>query len=634
MAKANKPQDALIGKRVRINQDTKSLLSGEVHMWAGLEGRVIESRPSGDYTIEIDGRQKFFPMGDFTVITDDGEAAGARLMQLPPAEIVSSPTNPRRRRGLEIESLQALAANIKVHGVLQPILVRLLPATRLEETVQMDPRPGYEIVAGERRWRAATLAELDAIPVLVRDLTDAQVLEMQLVENIEREDLDPMEEAEGFELLRSKLGYTVAQIAERIAKGKGESYVYKRLTLNKLVPEVRQAMYDTPALDVSVALLIARYRPEQQLDALEYVRNMAVNGEPASFRSVQPALAEAFHLVLAHAVFDVTSEDLVLGTGSCTACPKRSGNQGDIFGDATGPDSCTDTGCFQAKRAAHAARVRTEAANAGYKVIDGGAALMAKGSAQGKALIGYQRLDAVAYTETGNDGREREVTFGDALRGMGKKAPKHRVFIDPHTLEPIPVITNELAEKLAPKEEPKPKSKKTKAGKDSGPARAPWDSAPPADSRPPEEQALDNHQVQTAVLLRMFEAIRAGQRTADELRLAVKVLILDQDGADMALDYMGYQGSASPDGAGAAESKNAMEVWIDALLPEQLGQLLAMAAIEISFGEFYGTSLHSEKRAALIKSYGIDIVAVQAKVAEDLERQSAQPLEEQEEAAA
>ena len=173
-------------------------------------------------------------------------------------------------------------------------LVRLLPASRLEETSGMDPRPAYEVIAGERRWRAAQLAELSTMPMVVRHMSDQAVLEMQLVENIEREDLDPMEEAEGFQLLREKLGYTVEQIADKMGKGRGPSYVRKRMKLLDLTPESREAMYDG-TLQLSTGLLVARYPAEKQAAAIKHIAGMATrlpDGTlvPAPFRDVSLAL--------------------------------------------------------------------------------------------------------------------------------------------------------------------------------------------------------------------------------------------------------------------------------------------------------------------------------------------------------
>lgn len=542
------------------------------------------------------------------------EASDIRLISVSPTLIINSPTNPRRRRGLDIDSLNELADSIRAHGVMQPILVRPIPLDTMllwnkQQAGQPDEnrRPQYEIIAGERRWRGATLAELAAMPALVReDLSDDQVAEMQLVENIQRESLDPLEEADGFERLRSKHGYSIAQIAAKIAKGKGESYVYKRITLCNLVKEGRDAMYEEPPLDVSLALLVARYDFSQQLDVLDYLRGMKVRGEWPSVRTAKPALAEVFHLVLAHAPFDIADDQLVPAAGSCTACPKRSGNQGDIFGDSPEADSCTDTACFQGKREAHVVVLRKRLAKEGFKVIDQEEAMAATSGIKGH-YRGFARLDAIAYTEEGKDGVERDVTFEDALRAMGKKAPKPRVIIDPHTLEPVKVITTELAEKLVPDEEP-----------GVNPAKAAWDKAFPraVDNRPEEQQALDNHNVQTAVLFRVFDAIRAGQRTEDELRLMAKVLIGEQEGTEAALRYMGFH---SQD-AYSDDYRDELFAWIDALLPEQLGQLLAMGCSELALGKFGGCSLPAAEQVQLAQRYGIDVLAVRDKVAEDLAR--------------
>jgi ParB/RepB/Spo0J family partition protein len=540
--------------------------------------------------------------------------SAGRPLDVPPAEIINSPTNPRKRRGLDMDSLNAMAASIRKQGVLQPIIVRPLPGSRVADTADMSPKPAYEIIAGERRWRGAMIAELLTMPVLLRDdLDDESVHEMQLVENIEREDLDPLEEAAAFELLRVKYGYSVEKIADKITEGKGPSYVYKRLTLNKLGQEAREAMYATPSLDVSLALLIARYEEGDQDQVLGYLERMrdANNGHWPAFRPAQDALDKAFNTALDSAPFDTHSTDLLPEAGSCVTCPKRTANQRMLFDDAyTGPDACTDSACFQKKRDAHVIVLRSDLARQGLKVIEPDEALRAKSGAKG-VLVGFKRLAETAYIERGNDGKDREVTYADALRGMGKKAPKHRILIDPHTLEPIPVITVELADKLQPKEkeEEKPKAKKLKKGE-----------APPQaafDERSPEEQALANVDVQKAVLLRIFEAIRHSPRTEDELRIAVKALILGMDGVDAACEYMGFDVAGAYDGNYQREQ----EGWIDALPAEQLGQLLTMAAIEVTFGEWGGPSASNEKRIAMVERYGIDILAVRDRVAEDLDKQ-------------
>ena len=131
---------------------------------------------------------------------------------VPIATLTESPTNPRKR--FDEKALEELAATFKTQGVLEPLLVR-----ELEER-------NYQVVIGARRLRAAKIAELEAVPVRVVKLTDAEAIEAQVVENLQREDIHPLEEALGFRsLLELKDGtYTVAIIAARA--GKSEAYVY------------------------------------------------------------------------------------------------------------------------------------------------------------------------------------------------------------------------------------------------------------------------------------------------------------------------------------------------------------------------------------------------------------------------
>jgi len=138
-----------------------------------------------------------------------------------------SPLQPRRR--FDAEELESLAASIRANGILQPILVRRHPA-----------KPDrHEIVAGERRWRAAQLAGLHEVPVLERALADREVLEMALVENVQRRDLSALEEAEGYQRLIAEFGRSQEDLAQEI--GKSRVHVANTLRLLKL-PEEAKAM--------------------------------------------------------------------------------------------------------------------------------------------------------------------------------------------------------------------------------------------------------------------------------------------------------------------------------------------------------------------------------------------------------
>lgn len=544
-----------------------------------------------------------------------GMQAPSQLIEADPYLVAFSPTNPRKRRGLDVESMSALANSLKAQGLVQPILVRPLPGHRADETFrdreEGRPLPTYELVCGERRTRAARLAELATIPMIVRDLDDDAALELQLVENIEREDLDPIEEAEGFELLRTKLGYTVEQIAERIAKGKGASYVRKTMKLLALTPESRDAMSEGH-LGRSTALLVAGYPAAQQAEVVEYIKAQAINGEPAPYRTVAPRVFTRFNLDLEKAVWNLEDADLVPAAGACSRCPKRSGANADLFPEHEGlDDSCQDAACFESKRLAHIEQVKARAQKDGFKVIDGDEARAAISSPFARYIDGYTRLDAVAYTVKGDDEKERVVTFEDALRGMGKKAPKPRILIHPYTGAAIKVITSELADKLQPERE------------EDEPTSTPTDE----DERPPEEQALDDYQVRRAVTLRIFDAVRNRDRTNADMLLIAKALfsVLQDDPLSLLEDYLSWTDLADLE---YGEQATAIHAKLDAMPPEELASVLTMAAVEISMTG-HGRGFTRDGDAALAHAYGIDVLAVRDKVAEDLTRDDAAGQDEE-----
>ncbi len=153
------------------------------------------------------------------------------IKELPVGKVVPNPEQPRMT--FHEETLQELAASIREHGVLQPILVR--PAG-----------DDYQIIAGERRWRASKLAGKDTIPAIIERFDDATALEIALIENLQREDLSPLDEAIIYKKMTDELGYSIRNLAGKLGKDKG--YVENRLRLASAPEDVREmvaARYDT-----------------------------------------------------------------------------------------------------------------------------------------------------------------------------------------------------------------------------------------------------------------------------------------------------------------------------------------------------------------------------------------------------
>ena len=151
----------------------------------------------------------------------------ARAPRTVPIEYLH-PNRLQPRQTFDSETIEALAESIKTNGILQPILVR-----------HHTGQPGeFEIVAGERRWRAAQMAQVDEIPVVIRDVSDAQALELALVENVQRLDLSPIEEAEGFHRLIDEFEHTQEELAGII--GKSRSHIANTMRLRNLPDDVKE----------------------------------------------------------------------------------------------------------------------------------------------------------------------------------------------------------------------------------------------------------------------------------------------------------------------------------------------------------------------------------------------------------
>jgi ParB family chromosome partitioning protein len=255
-------------------------------------------------------------------------AKGADIFHpgLPIDVIDPSPTNPRKH--INGDELAELAESIQAHGVVSPIVVRRREAGR------------YEIVFGERRYRAARTAGLAEIPAIEREYDDKAVVEVQIIENVQREDVHELDEANGYRELIDHHGYTAKSIGERI--GKSQEYVYGRLKLAGLIPKLQKLFYSRE-LTAGHAILIARLPHVSQESVLEKglfetVREGKESQDVlVSVRDLGGFIKQEIQRDLDQALFDRNDATVLPAAGACVACVKRSGS------------TCLDPICFNQK---------------------------------------------------------------------------------------------------------------------------------------------------------------------------------------------------------------------------------------------------------------------------------------------
>jgi ParB/RepB/Spo0J family partition protein len=270
--------------------------------------------------------------------------------------------NPWNRKTFSTEKLRELADSIAANGIVEPLIVRPLP-----------PVPGvaikfptHEIIAGERRWRAAAQTALSAVPCLVRECTDQQARQITAIENLQREDLSAVEEAISYQALLTESASSVDDLVAIV--GKKRSHIYASLRLLKLPKNIQNAVIDGK-LEASVAGLLATIPdPKQQAAALKDILETGPSefiGDaadfdyttspkdyirvPLSFRQAKRRIEAHYRANLDGVLFDTT--DPSLGAVACIACPKRTGNLVGLPA-GTSPNVCTDPACLKAKTAA------------------------------------------------------------------------------------------------------------------------------------------------------------------------------------------------------------------------------------------------------------------------------------------
>jgi ParB/RepB/Spo0J family partition protein len=271
-----------------------------------------------------------------------------QFQMVPINELRESPHNPRKH--FNQAKLQELADSIFETGyVITPLIVRQFGVSMQLGT----PTPVYEIGAGHRRFRAAKMAGIEQLPVRILDLDDRAFRELLTIENVQREDVHPIEEADGYNELLYRNKLTIPELAAKV--GKSEAYVRGRLELCDLIPVVRESFLQDN-ITIGHARLISRVPKDRQEDALkacfETWGDRGLIGV-AHFRNSLRVMLKGRDLK--GAAFDLADPTLKADAGACTACPKCSEPQRSLIGDLKGA-LCLDGACYSQKLNAHIQR--------------------------------------------------------------------------------------------------------------------------------------------------------------------------------------------------------------------------------------------------------------------------------------
>jgi len=284
---------------------------------------------------------------------------------VPLGEVYESPLNTRRY--FDQAALNELTASVREKGVLAPLLVR-------EKENAKKSGGKYEILAGARRYRAATTAACSHVPVRVKEADDAEALEIITIDNLQRENLHPLEEAEGYRELLKLPGRDVPAIAAKI--GKSESYVYQRLKLTELIKPAKDAFL-ADAISLGHAIIIARLQPADQAEALKQSCTQRWDHRigkdirvAVSVRELTAYVEREIMLDLHGAPFATDDATLVPKAGACTTCSKRTGFTPALFPDIAKKDTCTDRICFKAKLTAQVTRTKAELTGGGATLVE------------------------------------------------------------------------------------------------------------------------------------------------------------------------------------------------------------------------------------------------------------------------
>ncbi len=339
---------------------------------------------------------------------------------VPIGDIVESSV-PNYRKSMNEPRLVELTDSIRESGVLVPLVVR--PTGR-----------GLELVIGARRKTAAERAGLTAVPCFVRNYDDDQVREARVIENLVRDNPDPLDEAEAFAELE-RMGNSASAIAAKL--GQSLAYVGQRLKLTGLCAEARKALTEGK-ISVGVAVLVARL-PDKKAQEKALQECESWDGNLVSVEQARENIENRVMLDLENAAFKLDDATLVPSAGPCTTCGNRTGNQAQLFPNDSSPDQCTDPPCFKSKNDA-LWQLRVKSAKAeGVTVLakkDAEDVLRHASEHGGGPLV---RLDEKVYGSGGKSKSLRQL--------FGKELPPVTLARDTYTGVPVELVPRKEAEK-------------------------------------------------------------------------------------------------------------------------------------------------------------------------------------------
>lgn len=517
----------------------------------------------------------------------EAPATPERFEQIPIDQIEASPTN--FRKAFDEDALEELASSIAVKGVIEPVIVRpkLSPVARnkreqaVAETLGIAGAPRYELVAGERRWRAAKLAGLKAVPAIVREYSDAAALEVQIIENDQRADISSMERARGFQMMLDKLGYTADEIAQKLHKSK--TFVYSHLKLTRLPKAAAESLElgpDGGGISRSVAELIARIPDEKAREkAAKEIVQGNWRGAPMSYRAAKEHVESEYMKELKGAPFALDDAALLPAAGPCTACQHCSANTPEQYqGKRT--DMCLLPPCFQQKVEAHHARALEKFRAAGHEIVP---------AAEAKAMFKHSdtyisggnskyALLSDSHWEAGTSRTHRSI-LGKAYKSIVAQTPRGTV---------VELCLKADVAKALNADRPK--------GAKPSPAHS------TRDNRHDPERELMERAVPVAAG-KLVEKIEAGDGTlpAELLRQIIKEQL------DLGYDY-DYVARRR----GLACKEGDEEEAIEKLLPTLSHKQLLGLYVELTFlSHYWSRELHEEQRA-MLKIFGVDFALIKA----------------------